>query len=143
MALASLFQLRTYTVLRARLAACLMLAFLAIGMLDVVAYRGATPRPFVTRAAESSSLAGLLPANAPHQFRVLRRQRTVSARPPRLEEIHAVSPSVDWPDLEKGAPTLPRVVIRKLPADESADGDDAERQAPATGYSSRAPPPLA
>jgi hypothetical protein len=89
----------------------------------------------------TQALSGL--STSSRQVRQLGRQRNASTRPPRLEEIHAVTQTVDWPDLEKGAPGLLRITIYKIPSDEDADGEDPDRQAPVTGYSSRAPPTLA
>lgn len=140
--MALLFQLRTYAALRARLAACLIVAFLAMGLFDVVAYRGMVPRPAAAQQMLATRGASGLAPVGPQQIRALRRHRPTAARAPRYEEIREAAPTVQWPDLEKGVPGVWRFSICKIPSHEDAAGEDADRDAPATGYSSRAPPAL-
>ena len=103
--MALLFHLRTYAALRARLAACLIVAFLAMGLFDVVAYRGNVPHPAAAQQALATrGLAGLAPAGPYTQFRALRRPRPAATRAPRYEEILEASSNIQWPDVVKGAP---------------------------------------
>lgn len=147
MPFAFLFQLSIHPRLRARLAACLVLAFLAIGLLDLVAYRGILP---MARAATPAAVAHGVPEQGewreapghPAQLRELSRARMAAARSQRFEEIQTASASVDWPDLEKGPPGLPRFSICKIPSEEDPDDDTARRDRPRSGSRSRAPPAL-
>jgi hypothetical protein len=144
----SLLSVRAHVALRARLAAFLVLALIVTGMFSL--RPGQIDGHRTPGQATSTYAVGVQPAGQRHSVSTSRAQlgqagrlRHAGRRSPRYEEIPESAQPVAWPDMEKGAPTIPRLFFRKIPSDDGADADADAPQAPASGYRSRAPPSLA
>jgi hypothetical protein len=136
--------------LRAQLAALMVLALLVTGVFNARPTLSEATRP----AGQTQRMAGtgspaighrpvLTRSRSGAQVGQASRLRHVGRRSPRFEEIHQAAQAIAWPDLEKGAPSAPRFLFRKIPSDEGADADADQPHAPVKGYRSRAPPALA
>lgn len=144
------FSMRAQVALRAKLAAFMVLAMLVTGLFnlrvaptDANRTSGQTQSVFVVNNPFVRPRNPLASSGAGAQFVQGNRARQAARRSPRYEEIHQSAQAIGWPDVEKGAPTRPRFVFRKIPTTESADADADSSHAPSSGYHSRAPPATA
>lgn len=144
------FSMRAQVALRAKLAAFMVLAMLVTGLFslrvaptDAHRTSGQAQSVFVVNNPLVRPRNPLANAGAGAQLVTGNRARHAGRRSPRYEEIHQSAQAIGWPDMEKGAPTRPRFVFRKIPATESADSDADSAHAPSSGYHSRAPPATA
>ena len=139
------FAVRAQLALRVKLAAFLVLALLFTGTFNlrpspVEGARAPISQEGTQAPGHRDSLAS---SHAGVELDKARRQRHVVRRSPRYEEIHESAQAIGWPDLEKGAPNLPRLLFRKLPSDEGSGADADGPHAPAQGPQPRAPPAMA
>jgi hypothetical protein len=144
------FSLRAQVALRAKLAAFMVLAMLVTGLFnlrvaptDANRTSGQAQSVFVLNNPLVRPRHPLASAGGGAQLAKGNRLRHAGRRSPRYEDSHQSAQAIVWPDIEKGAPTRPRFVFRKLPQSESADSDADSSDAPPSGYHPRAPPATA
>lgn len=145
-----LFQLKTYSALRARLAALLVLVLLGTGMFGARA-GGAEPgsasgtlrRVEASLSRKLARPSGLLMrTGARPRGETASNRRAIGARPPHSGEVRAYEyrHAVARTDAQKAPPRAARSFFNKVPSEEDAADEEADAAARYLGYHTRAPP---